>query len=292
MNDNTSTPVPGTTPAPAAVPHAGADTRPVLVTGATGTTGRRVAAQLLAAGAPVRAASRNAAARFDWNDAASWPAVLAGVRALYLVPPEPPVAVAPFLELAVASGIEHVVLLSARHPDQDPTGRTRATEEAVRALPVAWTIVRPAWFVQNFTEGLFVPDLDAGWLALPVGAGREPFVDADDIAAVVVAALLGTGDDHRGAVYELSGPEALTFAEAVATVGRAQGRELRFEEVPGDDWSAAARAAGWPGETVELLSCLFGAIAAGANERLSTGVADALGRPPRSFAAAVGAATP
>jgi nucleoside-diphosphate-sugar epimerase len=104
------------------------------------------------------------------------------------------------------------VLLSGRGEEE-----AQATEEALLALGADLTIVRASWFMQNFSEGAFLDDILAGELALPVGAVREPFIDAEDIADVAVAAL--TDDRHIGQTYELTGPRLLTFADAVGEIG-------------------------------------------------------------------------
>lgn len=256
------------------------DIRPVLVIGASGKTGRRVVEGLTTAGAAVRSASRSSTIRFDWDDDSTWAPALADTSAAYVVPPEAPVDVAHFARLAEDAGLERLVMLSARHPDQGGDGVIPAVEDALRAGAVPLTVVQPSWFVQNFTEGMFAPELADGVLRLPVGDGLEPFVDTTDIAAVAVAAL--TEDGHAGRTYELSGPELMTFADAVERLGTATGRNLKFETVEPAAWSAAA-VEFLPEPVVALLDNLFTAIREGVNAHLSPGVAEALGRPPRSF---------
>jgi uncharacterized protein YbjT (DUF2867 family) len=122
----------------------------------------------------------------------------------------------------------------------------------------------------------------AGEVALPAGEVPEPFVDADDIAEVAVAAL--TRDGHAGQLYELTGPRLLTFAEAVGEIAAAAGRPIGYLPVPADDYAAAAVRQGVPAETAEMLSYLFREVLDGRNARLADGVQRALGRPPRDFA--------
>ncbi len=110
----------------------------------------------------------------------------------------------------------------------------RGEEEAQRCERIvldtnpAWTIVRASWFNQNFSEGFFVDPLRDGVLALPAGDVGEPFIDAEDIADVAVAALTEAG--HEGQIYEVTGPRLMTFAEAVDEIARAAGRELRYTQ--------------------------------------------------------------
>lgn len=252
------------------------------VLAATGKTGRRVAARLVAAGHDVRPASRTSPTRFDWDDPSTWSAALDGASGLYLVPPEAG-DVTPFLAEVERSDVARVALLSARSPGQSGDDHLPQVEAAVTALSVPWTIVRPSWFAQNFTEGVFVGGLAEGTLRLPVGDGGEPFIDADDIAAVAVAALTEPG--HEGRTYELSGPDVLTFGEAVATIAAASGRDLAFAPVDPDAWAAEMRGHELPEPVISVLSHLFVAIRDGVNAHVSTGVDEALGRPPTSFAA-------
>ena len=122
----------------------------------------------------------------------------------------------------------------------------------------------------------------AGVVALPGGETPEPFVDADDIADVAVAAL--TQDGHAGQLYELTGPRLLTFADAVEEISRAAGRPLTFVPVTMDDYAAAAAADGLPDDLVWLVRYLFSEVLDGRNAHVSDGVQRALGREPRDFA--------
>ena len=128
----------------------------------------------------------------------------------------------------------------------------------------------------------FLDGLLAGELALPAGNTPEPFVDADDIADVAVAAL--TEDGHVGEVYELTGPRLLTFSDAVGEIAEATGREIRYVSVSVEDFAAALEAQGVPGEWIELLVYLFQEVLDGRNAHLADGVQRALGREPRDFA--------
>ncbi len=256
------------------------DDGPILIIGATGKTGRRVLAALTDAGADVRPTSRSSPTYFDWTEPDSWAPALAGARSAYVVPPDVPSDLERFVAEAEAAGLERLVLLSARQPEQGGDGVLLEVEAAVRQGALPTTVLRPSWFSQNFTEGLFVDELAEGVLRLPVGDGREPFVDTADIAAVAVSALIGDGP--HDATYDLSGPELLTFDDAVARLARVTGRELRFEPVEVDVWADAASAY-LPAPVVELLMNLFTAIREGANEYLSPGVQQVLGRPARSF---------
>ena len=122
----------------------------------------------------------------------------------------------------------------------------------------------------------------AGDLALPVdGHVLEPFVDADDLAEIAVAAL--TGDGHAGELYELTGPRLLSFGDAVAEIAKATGREIRYTPVTSEEYSTALAGQGVPSDAIGLLTYLFDEVLDGRNASLTDGVERALGRAPRDF---------
>jgi len=255
-------------------------TQPILVLGATGSTGRRVASQLRTAGLPVRAASRTGEVRFDWSDPDSWEPAVADAERMYLMAPhEQPVNPA-FVSGAVERGVKHIVLLSSGAIETMGDERLMAAERTVRKSGADWTIVRPSWFNQNFDEGFFRPAVLEGELALPVGDLRQAFVDADDIAAVAAAAL--TEDGHPGQRYEVTGPRGLSFGEAVEIVGRAAGREIRFLGTP-DDYLAAMGALGLPRDQTMQEIAAFAALRDVGDEEPNDVVRRVTGREPKDF---------
>lgn len=257
-------------------------TRPILVTGATGKTGSRIAARLRAMGVPVRAGSRSATPAFDWEAPATWPAALQGVRAVYvsyqpdLAVPTALATVTAFFTLARELGVNTLVLLSGRGERE-----AEQAEDALRASGVDWTILRAAWFAQNFSEGLMLDPLLQGELALPVAEVREPFIDVEDIAEIAVQAL--TTDRHRQQLYEVTGPRSMTFAQAVHEIAQASGQPLRYTPVPNEAYRAALTAAQTPPAMTDLVMYLFETLLDGRNERVTDGVQRALGRPARDF---------
>ncbi|MFG2934710.1 NAD(P)H-binding protein [Streptomyces sp. NPDC048282] len=254
----------------------------VVVTGATGRTGSRVADAARAAGLTVRPASR--AQGFDWRDRSTWADTLRGADAAYLVfptdvgSPEATHAVGLLAHEAVALGVRRLVLLSSRGEE-----RARPTEEALRESGADWTVVRAAWFAQNFSEGPLVAELrESGELVFPGGAVREPFVDLRDVAEVVVAALTD-GERYAGRALTVSGPRLLTFGEAVAQIAAATGRELSYRAVTARQYGPNLAAFGVPEPEVEFLVELFESLLDGRNAYLSDGVREVLGREPRDF---------
>ncbi|WP_280295988.1 NAD(P)H-binding protein [Nocardia abscessus] len=263
---------------------------PILVTGATGKSGRRVVSRLRAKGLPVRAAARKGEHVFDWTDRGTWNAALEGVRSMYIVQLDGTELVRPFVERAMRHGVRRIVLASGRgidNPDyvKDSRGVLAGildSEAAVRESGSEWTISRPGWFAQNFSEGFFADAIRAGQLRLPAGDGAASFVDAEDIAAVVVAAL--TEDRHVGEIYELSGPRAVTLAEAVATISEATGREIRYVPLSVEDYVAELVRQGLPPADAAAFADVVAPLREGKDEHVSDGVQRALGRPPRTFA--------
>jgi uncharacterized protein YbjT (DUF2867 family) len=257
-----------------------------LVLGGTGKTGRRVAARLQARGLPVRIGSRSGEPPFDWEKPDTWATALDGVSAAYVsyypdvAIPGAPEAVRTFTELAVQSGTRRLVLLSGRGEEE-----AQRAEQAVREVGdgagVEWTIVRCAWFMQNFDEYFLLEPILSGKVALPSGDVPEPFVDADDIADVAVAALTEGG--HAGEIYELTSPRLLTFEEAVGEIAKATGREIRFVPVSLEEFEAVLAGEQVPAEIASFLTYLFGEVLDGRNAYLTDGVRRALGREPKDF---------
>ena len=267
------------------------DAHPILVLGANGKTGGRVLARLRAAGHAVRVGSRSAEPRFDWEEPATWKAALQGVRAVYvayqpdLCVPGAVETVTAFFDAAAEAGVEKIVLLSGR-------GEPEAldAEKALQATALDLTIVRASWFFQNFSENYFLDEIVAGAITLPEGLAPEPFVDADDIADIAAEALVD--GRHGRKLYEVTGPQALTFADAIAQIGQATDREIACQIISKEAYAQALAEAGLPPDVAELVVYLFDTVLDGRNTPLAHGVEQALGRPPRSFAAYVARTAP
>ncbi|MBO2453021.1 NAD(P)H-binding protein [Actinomadura barringtoniae] len=248
----------------------------ILVLGATGNTGRLVVEGLRARGRSVRPAARSLG--FDWHDPGTWPAALTGAAAVYMVTPMlpdfPAELVTDFVAAADTQGVRRLVLLSGLSAGYG-SRPLLSREEPVRAAKADWTILRPGAFDQNFSlDGVHGPAIRAGEVRMPLGPGPGPysaFIDVRDIADVAVEVLIGEG--HAGRVYDLAGPRALTYPEAVAMVAEALGRPVRFVNVPLDEWTGHP----WSAETYE-------AIRRGEYAPLHDGVRRVLGRDPRDFA--------
>ncbi len=262
-----------------------ATTRPnntILVIGSTGKTGSRVVQRLEVGGVPVRHGSRSAPIPFDWENPQTWAPALTGVDKVYLTyypdlaVPGSVDAVREITERAKQAGARRLVLLSGRGEEE-----AEHAEDVVKASGLEWTIVRAAFFSQNFSEGAWIDDVIAGTVALPVGDVVEPLIDTDDIADVAVAAL--TDDRHIGQTYEMTGPRLLSLADAVDEIAQATGRDVTFMSVSMDEYVATLKEAGLPDDFIWLLQYLFTEVL-GRHPRLGDGVQRALGREPKDFA--------
>jgi uncharacterized protein YbjT (DUF2867 family) len=256
---------------------------PTLVLGGTGKTGRRVVERLKELGLPVRIGTRSGEPPFDWEDQATWEPALEGVGSVYLTyypdlaVPGAVEAAGSFAELAVRSGVPRMALLSGRGEPE-----AERAEQAVRDTGADVTILRSTWFNQNFSEDYMLEHVLSGEIRLPAGDVPTPFLDADDIADVAVAAL--TDDRHVGQLYELTGPRSLTFAEAAEEIAEATGRDVRYVPVSLEQHEAELAEHHVPPEVIELLTYLFSEVVDGRNANVTDGVERALGRKARDFA--------
>jgi uncharacterized protein YbjT (DUF2867 family) len=257
-------------------------TRPILIIGATGKTGRRVADRLADLDVPTRLASRSSAVRFDWTDRTTWAPALDGAGPVYITY-QPDLIVAQsaadlgaFVDVARRAGVDRLVLLSGRGEPE-----AQACEQIVLHSGVPATVLRCSWFAQNFTESFLAEGVSEGAVVLPVGAVGEPFIDADDIADAAVVALTTAG--HEGRVYELTGPRLLTFAEATNEIATVTGREIDYVTVSLDDYRAGMDQAGVPDHDADMIITLFGTLFDGRNESITGGVREILGRDPHDF---------
>ncbi|OLZ63615.1 ergot alkaloid biosynthesis protein [Streptomyces sp. IMTB 2501] len=265
-----------------------------LVTGATGTTGSRTVTRLVAAGHRVRAASRGAtrlpgaeAVRFDWYDPATHGAALAGAARVYLVPPvgdpDPAAVMLPFLQRARAAGVRRAVLLSSSAIPEGGPG-AGAVHQALPGLFGQWAVLRPSWFMQNFTgaHAHARSIRENGVILTAAGAGRVGFVDADDIAAVAVRALADDRAPNTDPV--LTGPETLAHDDIAALVTEVTGRPVVHRRLTYEQLRDRL-AAYLPPEFAALLAGMDRAIAQGAEDRTTDAVHRLTGRPPHSFRA-------
>ncbi len=255
---------------------------PILIIGKNGKTGARVNQRLQAQGYATRPVSRSTSPAFDWEQPSTWRSTIAGTRAAYvtyqpdLAVPGAEATISEFIRVAAEEGLEHIVLLSGR----GEAGAERAEQLLINS-GLSWNVVRASWFMQNFSESFMLDGILAGELVLPAGDTVEPFIDADDIADVAVAAL--TEDGHRNRLFEVTGPRALSFAECIQEIAATIGRPLKYTQVPVDDYIKALQDQGVPENMQWLLHELFTVVFDGRNSPVMPGVEQGLGRPATDF---------
>jgi uncharacterized protein YbjT (DUF2867 family) len=276
----------------------------ILITGATGTIGRELCDLVAASGARARAMTRRpeqaaAGPRAPGAGAIEWvhgdlsapdtlPRALDGVeRAFLLSAAEPRQAELEerFIAAARAAGVAHVVKLSALGAAPDAPfagGRLHARiERALERSGLAFTHLRPHTLMQNLLRSAALIR-DQGKLVAPMGAARISLIDARDVAAVA-AAVLREGSRHAGKCYELTGPEALSYAIVAADLGAAAGHAVTYVDVP----PAAARQAmlqrALPAWLVDNILDLHACFRDGQWSEIKPATRELLGRPARTF---------
>ncbi|HEX8188888.1 MAG TPA: SDR family oxidoreductase [Pyrinomonadaceae bacterium] len=272
----------------------------ILITGATGTTGRGVVAELRGMGATgVRALVRDPArAGFiresgfepvagDFERPETLGAALEGVeRALLLTPPTPDTVEQQrgFIEAASGAGVRHVVKLSAFGADADaPEGFARwhgRSENLLKTSGLGWTMLQPNFFMQNLL-GQARQIASAGAIYQPAGDARGSFIDARDVAAVAARAL--TEEGHEGQTYVLTGPEALSYHDVASKLSEAAGRAVNYVPISAEQFRAGALGAGLPEWLVSALERLNETFASGRAARVTDDVRRVARREPTTF---------
>ena len=272
----------------------------ILVTGATGTIGSEVVKALAAkSGVTVRVGVRSAAKAekllaanvvpvdFDYDRPETIAAAVQGADRVFLLTPfsENQVALAKALiDAAKGAGVKHIVKLSAIGADMEPgiqLGRWhREVEKLVEASGIAYTVLRPGNFMDNFIN--YSPPGPDGNIYLPFGTGAVSYIDARDIAAVAAAVL--TEESHYGKAYDLTGPEAVTMTDVAKAIGEASGRDIHYVDVPEEAASKAMLDMHMPRWMVDAMMELHGICKAGYAGGISPLVEKLTGQKPRSFA--------
>ena len=266
-----------------------------LVTGAGGNVGREVCAELLRRGVPLRAAAldeRAAAAvpggvpwvPFDFARPETYAAALEGVDRVFLMrPPHMAKAAAfdPFTAAMRAAGVRQVAFLSLLGVEKNPVVPHHAIEKRLRASGLGWTMVRPAFFMQNLTT-THLADLRAGRIVVPAGNGRTSFIDVRDIGAV--AALTLAEDGHVGKAYSITGGEALTYDECAALLSEASGRRIVYTRPSGREFARHMAAQGFPPDYVLVMRGIYLVCRLHLAGRITDELPRLLGRPAISFA--------
>lgn len=265
----------------------------VLVTGATGTTGTRLVPRLAALGLEVIAASRgghtpagSTGVRFDWHDPAGHPPVLAGVDRVYLLPPvtdaQPELVMLPFLKLAHELGVRRVVLHSNSPTPAGGPG-IGIVHQAIPGLFDEWAVLRPTWFMQNFSgEHPYARMIrQSSSIVTATGDARVAFIDATDIARVATEALADPTAPNTELV--LTGPQTLSFADVATILSQASNTTITHENVTRDELAGRYEQIGVAAAGAAFVKIMDSIITSGSEDRTTTAVATTTGTPPRSF---------
>lgn len=268
----------------------------ILVIGATGNVGRRLVQILTGQGIAVKAASRQAAGYagpqgaeavdFDLDRPESYGPALAGVSRVFVIArsgdAQPQAVLNRFFDQAREQGVGHVVFLTAAGVEMNEEVGLRKAERHLMATGLDYTILRPTWFMQNFSTGFIQPMIaHMGAIYLPAGDGKTSFIDAGDIAAVAAMALTQPG--HAGQAYTLTGGEALSYDEAAAIIAEVAGRPVGYVAIPNEAFRQSLLDNGWPAESAGFMAALFQPVEQGWAGAVSPAVAAILGRAPVTF---------
>lgn len=269
----------------------------ILVTGATGKVGSELVKLLAGRGVEVTAGTRRpevAAELFsgvqvvelDYDVTSTWDGAVQWADRVFLVPPpfDPrgDERLVPFLDWAVQSGSDHLVLLSAMGIEARERLHLRRIEQRIERTGVNWTFLRPNIYMQNFARG-FVADgiRDDGVIRLPVGQAHVSFVDGRDVAAVAAEVLVS--ESHFGSAYTLTGPAALSHADVARLIAEVTSRAVGYEAVGEEELESFLMEAGWPRGRADTFAGLMAAIREGRRSEVTPDVETILGRPAHSF---------
>ncbi|EMJ90210.1 SDR family oxidoreductase [Leptospira meyeri] len=253
-----------------------------LIIGSSGKTGSRILSKLKQANYPVRLGSRKAEPSFDWENPEGWEKALKGINQVYisyqpdLAVPSSLKAIQSLVQVCQKNEVKRLVLLSGRGEPE-----ARACEQIVQNSGLEWTILRSSWFLQNFSEGMFLDSTLEGKVLFPRVAAKEPFVDLDDLCDLAFDSLVT--DKHKNKLYELTGPELVSFKDVFQTIAKTTNQSILFEELPLDDYLVTLKEFGLPDDVLWLIDYLFRTVLDGRNESVSNDLELALGRKPKDF---------
>lgn len=262
----------------------------ILVVGASGTVGSELSRLLVVQGKTVvKATSRKPKTKdqvqVDLVSQAGLKAAFSNVdRAFFMSPPghaNQEELLAPLIDEAQAHGLQKVVLMTAMGANADENAPLRKAERRLEASGLAFNIIRPNWFMQNFNTYWLQGIQTAGQIFLPVGAGKGSFIDARDIATV--AASLLTTDTFANRDFDLTGPRALDHAEVAAIMTQVVGKTIGFTDITSEAMRQRLLGAGMPKDYAEFLVLILSYFKAGYAERTTDAVQQITGQAPRTL---------
>lgn len=266
----------------------------VLVTGSTGNLGRAVVTALKNKGINVRAAARNPGKHvfdtgietvfFDYTNQATHAAALQDVAGIVLIAPpldsEAPAKLNPVIDLAKARGVSHLILVSAMGVDAVEQAPLRIIERHLMASSVPYTILRPNFFMENFSTGFLAPMLKQGGIFLSAADGKTSFISVVDIAEVAAVAFVKSLLSKE---YNLTGPEALDHTAVAAIISKVAGKPITYQSIPEEAMLNGLRGTGMPESAVQYVGVLYSAVRAGYMAAVTQDVETVTGRKPIIF---------
>lgn len=275
------------------------DRPPILITGATGNVGGPLAALLVEAGQPVRAAGTRPRAvpagaefvRLDFLDPSSFGPALSGVRRVFLMRP-PQLADAkrqfqPFIDAMGRAGVEQVTFLSLLGAERNRLVPHRTIEDLLQASGLGWTLLRCGFFMQNLSTTHRDEIRAADEIIVPAGGGRTAFIDVRDIAAVAARTLTEGG--HAGRAYPLTGEEPLDYAEVAAMLSIALGRPIAYRYPSLLRFVRYSRSVGRDTAYTAVMAAIYTTTRLGMAAAVTPDVRRLLGRPPATMRAFIDA---
>lgn len=268
----------------------------ILVIGATGNIGLETVKQLLDRGikpvlgvrniatAKAKLGPRASYVHFDFQDISTFKPALQGIDRLFFIAPhtDPVPSVLALLRLAVVENVKHVVFSSGRTTGDIAGKPLNKVELLIQSHNIPWTIIRPGWFMQNFTSWLGTTIKEENRLYLPAGNSKTAFIDVRDIAAVLVEILTGNG--HEEKLYNLTSDEAIDHHEVVKLISAASNRTISYIPQEREEFVHTMVEKGWSEATAKYTLALYDIVGTGKEEEISPDVENILGRKPIRFA--------
>ena len=265
----------------------------VLITGATGTLGKAIVQAATGSGFAIRQGVRDTAkadshveaVHFDYSDTATIAPALEGVSALVLMAPpleaQAPALLEPAIAAAKKAGLQQIVLISAFGVNHNEQAPMRMVEHLVMDSKVPYTILRPNFFMENFSEGPQASGIrEQNAIYLPAGDGKTSFISVKDIATVAVAALK---QSLTSVEIDLTGPQALTHFEVAKIITETSGRTVEYHPITEEQMSEGARSHGMPEPMIAYLEMLYRVVRAGHAAGIAAIPESLHGYEPRTF---------